>query len=70
MNGSPVTPEPTVNSNATHTFIYFKYDYSTDILEIKRTQVIPDFAGWLFIPFIMGATLLAFGLKKKMKKLS
>jgi hypothetical protein len=31
-------------------------------------EAIPDFAGWLFLPFIMLATFAAIGLEKRFRK--
>ena len=54
--------------NGTHHTLNINYEHSTHIIEIVGTSVIPDFAGWLLLPFAISATLLALLLRKKMKK--
>jgi parallel beta-helix repeat protein len=49
--------------NGTHYLFSVTYVHSTH--EIKLA--VPDFASWLFLPFLMSATL-AFALRKKLKK--
>ena len=58
IDGSPPTPEHIVTSNTTHTFLYFTYSHSTKTVEIKGTQVIPEFPSFLIPPLFMIATLL------------
>ena len=51
------------SSNGTHYTFSVTYTHSTH--EIKLA--IPDFASWLFLPFLMSATI-GFALRKKLKK--
>jgi outer membrane protein assembly factor BamB len=55
--------------NATHTALYFTYN-GTGIytVQIIGTTAIPDFTAWLFLPFLIAATLLGLALRKRLKK--
>jgi hypothetical protein len=44
------------------------YDHSSHVIDVFSTNVIPDFAGWMFLPFLMSATLLGIILRKRLKK--
>ena len=50
--------------NGTHYLFSISYLHSSHVLELVSTEVVPDFAGWLFMPFIVSATLVAFILRK------
>jgi parallel beta-helix repeat protein len=54
--------------NGTHYLFSISYEHSNHIIELFSTNVIPDFVGWLFLPFLMSATLLGFALRKRLKK--
>ena len=54
--------------NGTHYLFSINYVHSSHIVELVSTEVIPDFAAWLFLPFLMLATLLGFALRKRLKK--
>jgi hypothetical protein len=53
--------------NGTNHTISIAYAHSTHMIEIVGTNVIPDFASWLLLPFLIAATLLVFALKKTRK---
>ena len=54
--------------NGTHNLFSISYEHSSHIVEIISTIVIPDFAGWFFLPFVMLATLLALIIRKGFRK--
>jgi hypothetical protein len=54
--------------NGTHYLFSISYEHSSHIIDLFSTNVIPDFVGWLFLPFLMSATLLGFALRKRLKK--
>ena len=54
--------------NGTHYLFSISYEHSSHIIEIVSTLVIPDFTGWLFLPFVILATLSALALKKRLRK--
>jgi parallel beta-helix repeat protein len=54
--------------NGTHYLFSVTYAHSSHTIDIVSTEVVPDFAGWLFLPFLLSATLLGFALKKRLKK--
>jgi hypothetical protein len=56
------------SSNATHYFFNVYYEHSSHVIKLVSTEVIPDFAGWLFLPFILLAIMSALILKKKLRK--
>jgi hypothetical protein len=56
------------SSNATHYFFNVYYEHSIHVIKLVSTEVIPDFAGWLFLPFLLLATMSALILKKKLRK--
>jgi hypothetical protein len=57
----------TESINGTHYFFNIVYDHSSHIIELVSTNVIPEFAGWMFLPFLISATLLGFALIKRLK---
>jgi rhodanese-related sulfurtransferase len=57
----------TETHNGTHYLFSINYLHSSHVLEIVSTEVVPDFAEWLFMPFIVSATLATFILRKKEK---
>lgn len=57
-----------LSSNSTHNTLSITYEHSIHIIEVYGTSVIPDFASWLFLPFLMLATLSAIALKKRFRK--
>ena len=58
----------TESNNGTHYLFSVDYEHSSHVIELFSTEVIPDFAAWLFLPFLMSATLLGFALRKRLKK--
>ena len=56
------------SSNATHYVFSVTYAHSSHLIEIVSTEVVPDFAAWLFIPFLASATLLGLALRRKLQK--
>ena len=54
--------------NGTHYLFSINYTQSNHLIDIYSTIAIPDFAGWFFPPFLMIAALLAFTIRKRMKK--
>ena len=57
----------TLSSNSTHNTLSISYTHSSHIIDVFGTNVIPDFAGWLFLLFVVSATLLALAFKKNQK---
>ena len=57
----------TQSYNGTHYLFSVNYVHSGDIIELFSTEVVPDFAAWLFLPFLMTATLLGVALRKRLK---
>jgi parallel beta-helix repeat protein len=55
------------SSNATHYMFSVTYTHSSHTIELVSTEVVPDFAAWLFLPFLLSATLLGAALRKKLK---
>jgi Chitobiase/beta-hexosaminidase C-terminal domain len=55
-------------SNATHNALSINYDQSSHWVEVVGTEVIPEFEAWLFLPFVIAASLLGFALRKRNKK--
>jgi hypothetical protein len=45
--------------NGTHHLFAINYEHSSHAMKITSTIVIPDFAAWLFLPFVMLVTLSA-----------
>jgi hypothetical protein len=58
----------TESYNGTHYLFSVTYVHSSHVIDLVSTEVMPDFAAWLFLPFVMSATLLGFALRKRMKK--
>jgi parallel beta-helix repeat protein len=58
----------TQSYNGAHYLFSVTYVHSSHVIELVSTEVVPDFAAWLFLPFLMVATLLGFALRKRMKK--
>ena len=56
------------SSNATHYFFNVYFEHSIHVIKLVSTEVIPEFAGWLFLPFLLLATMSALILKKKIEK--
>ncbi len=54
--------------NGTHYAFSINYAHSSHIIEIISTNVVPDFSGWLFMPFVMLATLLVLLIRKRFRK--
>jgi hypothetical protein len=55
----------TVMSNGTHSTLSINYEHGVQVISVVEVFGIPDFAGWLFLPFAMSATLLILILRKK-----
>ena len=58
----------TVTSGSMHNTLSITYLHSSHVIDVFGTAVIPDFAGWLFLPFAISATLLVLAFKKKLEK--
>jgi len=58
----------TLTNNGTYYLFSIEYEHSIHTIKIVSSIVIPDFAEWLVLPFVMITTLLIFVLKKKLKK--
>ena len=56
------------SSNDTHYVFSVTYTHSSHLIDIISTEVAPDFASWLFLPFLASATLLGFAFRKRLKK--
>jgi len=56
--------------NGTHYSFSISYEHSSHKVDIISTNVIPDFSGWLFLPFIILATLSTLLIRKRFKKLT
>jgi len=54
--------------NGTHYLFSVTYAHSSHVIDLFSTEVVPDFAGWLFLPFLISTTLLGFALRKRLKK--
>ena len=54
--------------NGTHYLFSITYTHSSHVIALVSTNVIPDFTGWLFLPFLMFVTLLALTFRNKLKK--
>jgi hypothetical protein len=57
-----------VTSNSTHNTLTITYTHSNHIIDVMGTIAIPDFPGWLFLPFAMLATIFALAFKKKLER--
>lgn len=55
--------------NGTHYLFSINYLHSSHVIELVSTGVVPDFAGRLFLPFIVSATLVAFFSRKRIHRL-
>lgn len=60
----------TLAFNGTHNTISVSYVHSSHVVEVFATEVVPDFAAWLLLPFLVSATLLGLALRRKLKKQS
>jgi parallel beta-helix repeat protein len=56
------------SSNGTHYMFSVTYTHSNHLIDLVSTEVVPDFASWLFIPFLASATLLGFAFRKRLRK--
>jgi hypothetical protein len=67
MDDTPLTKnvDYTETSNGTHYLFSITYEHSNHTIKLVSTEVVPDFASWLFLPFVMSTTLLALALKKR-----
>jgi hypothetical protein len=63
-----VDEDYTMSSNSTHATLSITYEHSSHLIEVVGTTVIPDFAGWLFLPFAMSTTLIMLALRKRLRK--
>jgi hypothetical protein len=54
--------------NGTHYLFSITYAHSTHGIDLVSTEVVPDFAGWLFLPFIISTTMLGLALRKRLKQ--
>jgi hypothetical protein len=53
--------------NGNHYLFSVNYEHSNHVIELFSTIVIPDFAGWLFLPFLMFMTFSAIMLRRSKK---
>jgi hypothetical protein len=58
----------TQSFNNTHYLFTVNYEHSSHVIELYSTDLVPDFAGWLFLPLVTIATLLGLKLIKRVKK--
>jgi parallel beta-helix repeat protein len=56
------------SSNGTHYMFSVTYTHSNHLIDLVSTEVVPDFASWLFLPFLASATLLGFAFRKRLRK--
>jgi len=49
---------PTVNQDATSTYLYFTCNHSTKTIEITGTDAIPEFPSWIILPLFLIATVV------------
>ena len=54
--------------NGTHHTLNINYEHSTHTIRIVGTSVIPDFDGWLFLPFSIYATILVLAINTRLRK--
>jgi len=66
VDGYSVTP--TVNEDASNTYLYFTYNHSTKTIEIIGTTAIPEFPSWIILPLLITATLVIIIYKQKISK--
>lgn len=66
VDGISVTP--TVNEDASNTYLYFTYNHSTKTIEIIGTTAIPEFPSWTILPLLLVATLMVIICKKRLPK--
>ena len=64
VDGASVTP--TVNEDATSTYIYFTYNHSTKTVEIIGTDAIPEFPSWIILLLLITLTFAAIFYKKRL----
>jgi hypothetical protein len=57
-----------ISDNGTHYLLSVIYTHSSHTIDVFSTEVVPDFAAWLFLPFLMTATLLGLAVRKRLKK--
>jgi parallel beta-helix repeat protein len=57
VDGASVTP--TVNEDASNTYLYFTYQHSTKTIEIRGITVIPEFQSWTLTLFTLTALAVA-----------
>ena len=57
----------TESFNGTHYLFSITYAHSSHAIKLVSTEVVPDFAEWLFLPFVMSATLVGFALRKRLR---
>jgi len=58
----------TQSYNGTHYLFNVNYMHNSHILELFSIEVIQDFTAWLFLLFLMTATLRGFALKEWLNK--
>jgi len=66
VDGASITP--TVNEDASNTYLYFTYNYSTKTVEIIGTDAIQEFPSWAILPLLLVATSVAVICKKRLPK--
>jgi len=66
VDGASITP--TVNEDASNTYIYFTYNHGTKTVEIIGTDAIPEFPSWAILPLLFTATLMIIICKQRLPK--
>jgi parallel beta-helix repeat protein len=58
-----------VTTDANHTYIYFTYHHSTEMVKITSTSAVPEFQPFMLLPLFMVITLLGVIFLKKKRKI-
>jgi len=66
VDGASVTP--TVNEDASNTYLYFTYNHGTKTVEIIGTDAIPEFLSWIILPLFIVATMVVMMFKNKLSR--
>ncbi len=63
-----ISTTPTVNEDATNTYLYFTYSHSIKTIKIIGIDAIPEFPSWAIVPLLLTATLAAIIYRKRLHK--
>jgi len=66
VDGASVTP--TVNEDASNTYLYFTYNHGTKTVEIIGTDAIPEFPSWIILSLFIVATMVVTMFKNKLSR--